>query len=89
MGAQTTALAYVNLIDKKNKLVLSLDPGRAFGLDSETTKQLEAYMDPKLNIAQNYDPMIEQSPDEESVAVHVLSDVDLQMVGGGDNVVCW
>lgn len=46
-------------------------------------------MDPKSNIAQNIDPRIEQAPDEASVAMNALSDIDLQMVGGGDNVVCW
>jgi hypothetical protein len=46
-------------------------------------------MDPKLNVAQNNEPTIERTPDEESVVVHALSEVDLQMVGGGENVPCW
>lgn len=46
-------------------------------------------MDPKLITAQNNEPVREQTPDEAPVTVHALSEVDLQMVGGGDNAVCW
>ena len=46
-------------------------------------------MDPKLNVAQDNEPTIERIPDEAPALVLALSEVDLQMVGGGENVPCW
>jgi hypothetical protein len=46
-------------------------------------------MDPKMNFTQINEPIIEPTLDEQSIAVHALLDAELQMVGGGDNVVCW
>ncbi|MBL8519877.1 MAG: hypothetical protein JNK75_04330 [Betaproteobacteria bacterium] len=46
-------------------------------------------MEPKLNATQNNEPSTERTQDEVSDGVCPLHDVELQMVGGGDNVVCW